>query len=139
MTKLQPLRAVMICVGQNRPAYLQLLGDKVEVEELEGDPDLPVGHQDGLHVLLQLGHNLMALALHAHVMHSACVDSQNACNGHLAHEADHWKQPSSSHTQHSQSWKSHWRLSATGDQVAAMRPSGISRQSGNAVHTSRVN
>ena len=48
---------------EGRLAHLKLLGHKVEVQELEGDPNLPVSGQDGPHVLLQLGHHLMPLSL----------------------------------------------------------------------------
>lgn len=41
------------------PTHLQLHGDDIEIEDLEGNPDLPVGQQDRHHILLQLRNHLM--------------------------------------------------------------------------------
>ena len=53
--------------GSRGELHLEVLRHEAEVEELEGDPHLPVCDDDGLPVLAQLGFDLMPLALtHRH-------------------------------------------------------------------------
>ena len=68
-------------------AHLELLGHKVEVQELEGDPYLPVGGQDRPHVLLQLRHHLMPLTLCSANQSPCSVFSRTAWHGEMLRQA----------------------------------------------------